>query len=295
MKIHHISNLAANATVNQHFYTDILGLRLVKNTVNQENFKIRHLFYGDYEGTPGTVITFFVVPYLGHRTDGNHYIGGMTLAIPAGSIGWWQQWLTNQQVPVVLQNNQLVFTDPDEMTIVLTQTDDVLPPKRQVPDNNIPGEYQLTGILGTNWAGPNIDPTKDFFQQFIDTSTDNQSKVTLSDGQFIQLIQSDKNVRSRFGRGSIDHLALQVTNETELFDFWQQAVDQGWQVEMYRDRTWFKSIYLRDPSDNRLELATTSPGFTIDEPLASLGEKLTLPQWLEPKRSEIEIALSKQK
>ncbi len=64
---------------------------------------------------------------------------------------------------------------------------------------------------------------------------------------------------------------------------------------MYRDRTWFKSIYLRDPSDNRLELATTSPGFTIDEPLASLGEKLTLPQWLEPKRSEIEIALSKQK
>ncbi|WP_252902351.1 VOC family protein [Paucilactobacillus hokkaidonensis] len=163
MKIHHISNLAANATVNQHFYTDILGLRLVKNTVNQENFKIRHLFYGDYEGTPGTVITFFVFPYLGHRTDGNHYIGGMTLAIPAGSIGWWQQWLTNQQVPVVLQNNQLVFTDPDEMTIVLTQTDDVLPPKRQVPDNNIPGEYQLTGILGTNWAGPNIDPTKDFF------------------------------------------------------------------------------------------------------------------------------------
>lgn len=295
MKIHHISNLGANADVNHHFYTTILGLRLVKNTVNQENFRIRHLFYGDYEGTPGTVITFFIVPFLGHRTDGNHYIGGMTLAIPTGSINWWQQWLTDQQVPVTLKDNQLILMDPDQMTIVLTQTDNVLPSNRQVPANQVPGKYQITGILGTNWAGPTPAASNAFFQQFLNLQTNDQNKVMLSDNQFIQLIQSDNNIRSRFGRGSIDHLALQVANDTELFDFWQQAVNQGWQVEMYRDRTWFKSIYLRDPSDNRLELATVAPGFMVDEPLATMGEKLTLPQWLEPKRTEIETLLAQQK
>lgn len=295
MKIHHISNLAANATTNHRFYTTILGLRLIKNTVSQENYRIRHLFYGDYEGTPGTVITFFVVPLLGHRTDGNHYIGGMTLSIPTGSIDWWHDWLTSHDIPVSITNGQLSFTDPDQMPIILSPTDATLPANRQVPHNQVPGKYQITGILGTNWAGPATAPTSNFFQRFINAPTDQQNRVTLANGQFIQLKQSPANAgRTRFGRGSIDHLALQVSDDTELFDFWQLAVSQGWQVEMYRDRTWFKSIYLRDPSDNRLELATLAPGFSVDEPLANLGEQLTLPQWLEPKRAEIEAALAKQ-
>ncbi|WP_137597098.1 VOC family protein [Paucilactobacillus kaifaensis] len=295
MKIHHISNLAANANTNQHFYTSILGLRLVKNTVNQENFRIRHLFYGDYEGTPGTVITFFVVPLLGRRTDGNHFIGGMTLAIPEGSIDWWHDWLVAHQLEVSIDNGQLSFTDPDQMKIVLAQTDTILPVNRQVPNNKVPGKYQITGILGTNWSGPNTALTSNFFHRFINAATNQQNKIVLSDDQFIQLVQAPADAgRTRFGRGSIDHLALQVNDEIELFDFWQLAVSQGWQLEMYRDRTWFKSIYLRDPSDNRLELATLSPGFSVDEPLANLGEKLTLPQWLEPKRAEIEAELAKQ-
>lgn len=295
MKIHHISNLAANATVNQHFYTTILGLRLVKNTVNQENFRIRHLFYGDYAGTPGTVITFFIVPMLGRRTDGNHYIGSMTLAIPTDSLNWWTHWLTTQQITVTHTNGTLRFTDPDNITITLIETATVLPRDRQVPNNQVPGQFQITGILGTTWAGPSINATSNFFTQFIDASTDLHQKVQLTDQQFIQLVQTSvDDTRTRFGRGSIDHLALQVTTDDELFDFWRRAVSQGWQVETYRDRTWFKSIYLRDPSDNRLELATTSPGFTIDEPLATLGEKLTLPPWLEPKRAEIKAQLAQQ-
>lgn len=295
MKIHHISNLAADAAINQHFYTNILGLRLVKNTVNQENYRIRHLFYGDYEGTPGTVITFFVIPSLGRRTDGNHFIGKMTLAIPFGSIDWWHNWLIDQRIPVKVTNDQLSFTDPDQMSIILSQTDTILPLSRQVPNNPVPGKYQITGLLGMNWTGPSITQISNFFQQFLNMPTDQQNRVILSNGQFIQLQPATADAgKTRFGRGSVDHLALQVSDDTELFNFWQLAVAQGWQVELYRDRTWFKSIYLRDPSDNRLELATLSPGFSIDESRAHLGERLILPAWLEPQRTEIEAVLANQ-
>lgn len=292
MKIHHISTLASQFKPNLNFYTKVLGLRLVKNTVNQENPSMRHVFYGDYLGSPGTVLTFFIVPLLGKRTDGNHYINSVTLQIPTGSFQWWAAWLTKNDIVFHQTNSLLTFDDPDQFTITLTEGPAMLAEKQINSQSPVPADKQIVQILGTSWAGPAIVNSATFFHDFLSTNTDDQ-KVDLDNNQFIKLVQTNEPTkRTRFGRGSIDHLALQVDSEDELFAYWQKTVQQGWQLEIYRDRHWFKSIYLRDTSNNRLELATTSPGFTIDEQLDDLGTSLVLPPWLENKRAVIEDQLS---
>lgn len=293
MKIHHISLLASDFSRNYAFYTQTLGLRLVKDTVNQENPAIEHLFYGDYLGTPGTVITFFIIPHLGHRTDGNHSINGLILQIPRTSRTWWRNWLTQQGVAVSEQAGQLTFDDPDQVHITLQEGDDTLTRAQFNPDSPVPGPYQLVKIIGTNWAGPHPHDSAAFFDDFIAAPTNHHHQVLLAGDQRIFLQQAPTSERTRFGRGSIDHLALLVDDEETLFSYWQKAIDQGWQLELYRDRHWFQSLYLRDPSDNRLELATPTPGFTVDEPLATLGKSLVLPPWLESKRATIENRLGR--
>ncbi|KRM61622.1 bleomycin resistance protein [Paucilactobacillus vaccinostercus DSM 20634] len=293
MQIHHISVLASNFTSNHAFYTHTLGLRLVKDTVNQENPAIEHLFYGDYLGSPGTVITFFIIPYLGHRTDGNHSISDLILQIPRHTSDWWAQWLTAQHVAVTHTADQLTFDDLDEFHIILREGDAQLTTAQINPASPVPAQNQIVKILGTHWLGPDPAASARFFDQFIAAPTDATGQVQLADHNFIGLKKAPTQQRTRFGRGSVDHLALQVADDQQLFAYWQKAVQQGWQLELFRNRHWFKSIYLRDPSDNRLELATPAPGFTVDEPLDQLGTHLVLPPWLADQRAEIEQRLQR--
>ncbi|WP_137601441.1 VOC family protein [Paucilactobacillus nenjiangensis] len=289
MDIHHISSLAAKTKPNQHFYTQVLGLRQVKYTVNQENPHMVHLFYGDYLGSPGTVITFFIVPFLGRRVNGNHDIYGVYLGIPTGTLSWWTTWIKSQDIEVETTKHGINFNDPDDFRITLQEIEESLQPNQIIPTSPVPAENQIIKIIGTDWIGPDIAASEDFFKQYLNLNIDQNHRIEVGQNQFIQLIQSDQpDERTRFGRGSTDHLALASPTDDDLFSAWSRAADQGWEQEVYKDRTWFKSIYLRDPSDNRLELATVTPGFTVDEPLETLGESLVLPKWLEPRRAEIE-------
>lgn len=292
MKIHHISMLCSDAQQNYDFYTKIIGLRLVKNTVNQENPTIQHLFYGDYTATPGSVLTFFAVPFLGTRTDGNHYINGATLAIPSGTIDWWENWLTSRNVLVTKADNRLTFEDSDHFKLTLFETENHLSNEQKNAGSPIPADKQIINILGTEWHVPDLEESVAFFSNWLGLSTNDQNQVELEDGQFIELFeQPDPNERTRFGKGSTDHLALQSPDEDHLLLDWEKAKDLGYDLEMFRDRFWFKSIYVKDPGDNRLELATMGPGFTRDEPLDQLGKTVSLPPWLEPKRAEIEAKI----
>lgn len=287
VQTHHISLLTKDAAKNIHFYTEVLGMRLVKNTVNQENIHIRHLFYGDNLGTPGSVITFFVLPLLGRRTDGNHFINGFRLGIPTGSASFWQDRLTANGITVTPSGTTLQFDDPEQIPITMVETPAQLTEWQIVPNNGIDAKYQITKFLGTELHVPDVAASQAFFEQLLNlTVTDNV--IELEDQAQIKLVQTpDFNEVTRFGRGSIDHVALRVDDEAELLRLYDLAENQGWQIEMYRDRGWFKSLYLRDPGDNRIELATPTPGFSLDEPILTMGNDLGLTPKFESHRQEI--------
>lgn len=287
VQTHHISLLTKDAKKNIHFYTQVLGLRLVKNTVNQENIHIRHLFYGDYLGTPGSVITFFALPLLGRRTDGNHFINGFRLAIPTGSRSFWIERLNTNGIETTKTADGLSFNDPEQIPVTMVETDHQLTEWQVVPNNGIDAKYQISRFLGTELHVPDIAATARFFETFLNLQVKNNI-VELDGAQQIKLVATkDFEQVTRFGRGSIDHVALAVHDEAELLALYQLAQDQGWDIEMYRDRGWFKSLYIREPGDNRVELATPTPGFSLDEPILTMGNSLGLPPRFESSRQKI--------
>ncbi|GAF39650.1 glyoxalase family protein [Agrilactobacillus composti DSM 18527 = JCM 14202] len=283
--IHHISLLTHDKDVNQHFYTTILGFRLVKNTVNQENIHMRHLFYGDYLGSPDSITSFFEVHHLGPRYDGNSYLNGIYYGIPAASFDFWQARLTEQQIPFQISQQTIQFFDPDQVAITLQPVDHALNADQVVP-NDIPGAYQISGILGTELRVPEIEASANFFETYLNLPFKNGA-IQLANGHFIKIMNSNSTEKHRFGRGSMDHVAFTVADDAALKQMVQKAKAQHWDLEVVRNRGWFKSLYIQEPNHNRIELATMGPGFTLDEPLESLGETLGLPAHLENKRAEI--------
>lgn len=278
-KPHHISLLTGDANANAHFYIQVLGLRIVKNSVNQEATHIRHLYYGNNLGEPGSVVTFFVLDQLGHRQDANHGLIGIRLGIPESQIDFWLNRFMQFDIPVSQTQTGLHLTDPDGVPLDLIPVKQQLTTRQVVP-NDIPADAQITGLLGTTIAY--VDPvlTANFYQQWLGLPL-NSSKtaIPLSGEQAGLMFQAatDPAHRSRMGRGSVDHVALQVPDLNTLFDYYQRALNLGANVELYRDRGWFQSIYVRDPSDNRIELATITPGFALEEPADVMGQQLSLP------------------
>lgn len=291
--IHHVSLLTRFAEENHFFYTTILGLRFVKKTVNQDNHKMLHYYYGDYAGTPGSVITFFVVPSLAQRYDKISFLSTIGLKIPKGSLLFWAQRLTDAQIEFTKKQSRLHFTDKDQVKIHLVEVEqEPLPQELQV-DNVIPGDKQILGLLSTEFHVADPKKTADFFYQLVGWKSE-QGKIQLNKMDHIQLLPTATAVKTRMGRGSMDHVAFSVQDEKKLDELYEKAKEQGWDIEKIVHLGYFKSLYIREPGGTRVEFATLTPGFTIDEPLSSLGEHLALPPFLEEKRSEIEATIYKE-
>ncbi|MEG3031887.1 MAG: VOC family protein, partial [Enterococcus sp.] len=272
---HHISLLTKNRKKNIAFYTQLLGMRFVKNTVNQENTRMLHYYYGDYTGSPGSVVTFFIVPHLGQRYDHDHFLATIGLNIPADSLNYWYERLTNAGVAVTKQEKQLFFEDPDNVALILNEvTEGPLKPELQV-QNDVPGDKQILGLASTQLHVSDITATTDFFKRYLDWTVEDD-KIRLSTNEHLELYQTEINEKMRMGRGSIDHVAFAVKDDAALQDLYKRAQAQDWQIEEIISRDYFKSLYIREPGGNRLEFATMSPGFTIDEPLETLGESFAL-------------------
>lgn len=287
---HHVSLLTRHKDENVAFYTQLLGLRFVKNTVNQDNHRMLHYYYGDYQGAPGSVITFFVVPKLGNRYDNDHYLAEVEWNLPAGSLAYWKDRLEQQQVPFTQQQNQLLFNDPDGVALIFTETDQ--PPlneNHQVP-NEVPADKQLLGLRSIHFHVPEPTETSKFFSQLLDWQTED-GIIHLSSQEFVKISASATTGATRMGRGSIDHVAFAVKDEEALKALYKKAQEQHWHIEKIVSRGYFKSLYIREPGGIRVEFATMGPGFTIDEELAHLGESFALPPFLENQRAEIEKQL----
>lgn len=287
---HHISLLTKDRKQNVAFYTELLGMRFVKNTVNQENNRMLHYYYGDYTGSPGSVVTFFVVPHLGQRYDHDHFLATIGLKIPNNSLNYWQERLENAGVAVTQQENQLFFDDPDNVAVILTEVPEgPLKSELQVR-NDIPGDKQILGLASTQLHVADLEKTADFFKRYLDWDVV-AGQIKLSESEHLEIYQTKTPEKMRMGRGSIDHVAFAVKDDAALDDLYKKAQEQNWNIEEIISRGYFKSLYIREPGGNRLEFATMSPGFTIDEPLETLGESFALPPFLADKRAKIEANL----
>lgn len=287
---HHISLLTGHKHENVAFYTEILGLRFVKNTVNQDNHRMLHYYYGDYQGAPGTVVTFFIVPHLGHRYEYEGYLATIGLQIPRNSQSFWKERLKKAGVAVTESAHELRFQDPDDVSVILTETDSVLTPDHQV-QNEIPLDKQITGLASTELHTAEPEKTSEFFQKLLGWETAN-NRIQFNENEALAIIPTNSLEKTRMGRGSIDHVAFAVKDESTLQNLYERAQAQNWEIEKVVSRGYFKSLYIREPGGhNRMEFATMSPGFTIDEPLETLGESFALPPFLAGQRAEIEANL----
>lgn len=275
-KFHHLSLFARDSQKNLDFYRNLLGLRLVKQTVNHENHQVPHYFYGDYSGTPGSIISFFILPRLGHRYDESHYLATIGLKIPRDSLAFWAERLRTQNITYRQSGTTLAFQDPDGVDLLLKETTEPPLLSSQQVKNEIPHNKQILGLTSTEFHVSDPKKTEAFFQEFLDWPAKNQ-RVFLNQTDFFDILPTASEKKSRLGQGSMDHVAFSVEDDQELESLYQKAKKQGWTIERYVNRGYFNSLYIREPGGNRVEFATLTPGFTFDEPLETLGEQISPP------------------
>lgn len=294
---HHLTAITKDAEKNKTFYTEILGLRLVKQTVNQDNLTDPHLFYGDYKGTPGTILTFFELPRVGQRHEEDSFIHEVMLKIPLGSLKFWRDRLTAESIRFI-ESNQVgcTFLDPDDVKISLVEVPEVIAADQATRHSDVPTEFQIIGIQGIHYTVADLGKTEAFFLEVLGMKVQGHTAHPLSaTDEESRLIQSASLKPSRIGKGSIDHIAYSVLDREDLDLILEKAREYKVTVEKIIDRGYFQSLYLREPSGLRIEIATVQPGFTLDEPLEKLGGTFALPDFLEPKRKTIEANILNRK
>ena len=300
--IHHLTAITARAAQNLAFYTDILGLRLVKKTVNQDDVRAYHLFYADNVGSPGTDITFFDWP-AAKEQRGNNSVTRTGFRVPRGSVRWWDAYFRRYGVAADLPTTRdgrtvLDFEDPEGQRLSLVEDDGV---SAHPVDHDVPADKQIMGLGPVTVSVPKLHPTDQILRRVYGLTNshsyaepDGETHVFKMDAEGPQgelhLAVRPSLPPSRAGAGGVHHLAFRIRDED--VDAWDAHLRHfklatSGKVERY----YFRSIYYREPNGVLLELATDGPGFSADERPETLGEKLSLPPFLEPRRADIEAHL----
>jgi glyoxalase family protein len=301
--IHHVTCVAGDPQENVDFYAGTLGLRLVKRSVNQDDVETYHLFYADAEGRPGTDITFF--PWSRTR-DGQVGTGMATevaFAVPGGSLTYWRDRLEGagvdlEEAPDRFGDPALTFRDPDGLPLALVAPEDAAARRFTTWDRSpVPAEHQLRGFHGVRVLQRELEPTAAVATDVLglehvgtDDGWDRYEGTDPRSG-YLDLRAEAEARRGQGGAGTVHHVAWRAGDGDAQKRFRQAVLDHGLRPTQVIDRHWFESVYFREPGGVLLELATEEPGFSIDEPLESLGESLVLPPWLESERDRIESAL----
>lgn len=299
--LHHVTTLAGDTQRNVHYYQDILGLRLVKKTVNFDAPDVFHLYYGNETGSPGTILTFF--PY-GNLPRGRKGVGQLTytaFSVPTLSMQFWIDRLHDHNIPYAgpysrLSESYLQFEDFDGMGIELVFTD----ADQRTPWSNgdIPADYAIRGFHTVTLNQLNPDRTINFLTELMQHRLVGEESGRFrfeaglgGSGNFVDVLYTPKGVHGLQGAGSVHHVAFSTdTDETQLV-IQEKLRASGYSVTPVQDRNYFHSIYFREPGGVLFEVATNPPGFTVDESVDTLGTALKLPSQFESRRSEIEAAL----
>lgn len=298
--LHHVTAIASDPQANVDFYVSVLGLRLVKQTVNFDAPDVYHLYYGDTAGSPSTILTFF--PWRG-VPRGRHGTGLTTataFGIPPESLGWWQKRLADAGVdadPPLDRGGEEVLTlrDPDGLVIELVAA----PGDRRSGwdgSGSVPAEHAVRGLHAVTLSEAALEPTARMLTGMLGMTVGdlggNRSRFTMGSGAGAAVdVAGGAGAQGRQAGGTVHHIAFRVPDRITQARWRQALLEAGVAVTEILDRQYFTSIYFREPGGVLFEIATDEPGFAVDEPLLELGRALKLPPWLEPNRAQIESNL----
>ncbi len=296
--IHHITAMVNDAQRNIDFYAGVLGLRLVKKTINFDRPQSYHLYFGNEAGEPGTVITFFPWPKQLKGRIGMGQVGVTAYSIPTGSLEFWKKRLSKFGIDFKTHKrfgeSYLAFQDPDILELELME-------RSNGPVNNwsfqgIEAEHAIKGFAGATLLSAQPNKTAEVLENVLgltcigdeDGYLRFKSEATLGNIIDIKLTPS---VRGLMGAGTVHHIAWRAKDEKDLLKWSELLKNKGYYPTEIRDRNYFKAVYFHEDGGILFEIATDPPGFAVDEPQSELGTKLMLPSWLEEKREELEETL----
>jgi len=303
--LHHVTAIAGDPQRNVDFYAGILGLRLVKLTVNYDDPATYHLYYGDGQGHPGTIMTFFPWPGAANGRIGTGQLTVTSFAVPEKSLGYWKNRLTKHEIPVQetrseFDENLLFFTDPDGLQLEL------IPTSHANPENAwnrgpVPADFAVHGFHHVTLSENGYERTASLLTDTLGFKRVQEQGARFryaagsgqagQPGTMVDLICAPEGRPGRVAVGTAHHVAWRTSTNEQQAEWRQTVQNLQYNVTPIIDRTYFHSIYFREPGGVLFEIATDPPGFAVDEPADKIGESLVLPSWLESERSELERIL----
>jgi glyoxalase family protein len=306
--LHHVTAIAGDPQENLDFYTGVLGLRLVKRSVNQDAPDTYHLFYADGEGRPGTDLTFFPWPDMRPARPGAGHAREVGFAVAEGSLAYWSERLEGAGVAVGEPERRfgepvLTFRDPHGLALALTETADPLEtaPWPGRPGSPVPERHRLRGFSSVRLLERDLGGTARFLTEALgfepmgppggEGGWHRFGADGGGPGRRVEVREDPGAHLGAWGTGGVHHVAFRVADDAEQQAVRDAVAAQGAFPTPVIDRFWFRSVYFKEPGGVLFELATEEPGFTVDEDPEHLGERLILPPWLEGDRERIEAAL----
>lgn len=296
--IHHITALASDAQKNFDFYAGVLGLRLVKKTINFDAPDVYHLYYGNAEGSPGTIMTFFPYPDIPPGRKGKGQLTVTSFSIPTHSLDYWTKRLEAFNIPYQEPQKRfgeewfIYFEDFDGLGLELVAND--LDRRKGYGQGTVPEEQAIKGFYGITLSEECYEKTAGLLVAQMDhqrmNEKGNRFRYSSSGlpGDFVDIVCQPDTLKGISGFGTIHHVAFATPHDQTQLEARTKLLKAGFNITPVLDREYFHSIYFREPGGVLFEIATANPGFTVDEPFQQLGESLKLPPWEESNRSKIE-------
>ena len=302
--LHHITAIAGEAKRNYNFYTGVLGLRLVKKTVNFDDPNTYHFYFGDKTGSPGSILTFF--PWEGIQTGrrGARQVTEIGYSVPADSFDFWLKRFDKKnviynKVAEKFGEQYLTFLDPDGLKLELTATKN---PDHRLPweTEEVPAEFATRGFHNVTITTNKLKPTADvltgiFGYRLLESNVNRYRFITdaVENANIVDVVEVAGESAGHVAGGSVHHVAFRVKDDRVLMKFREKVHAAGLHITEKIDRNYFYSLYFREPGGVLFELATDNPGFAIDESVEDLGSGLKLPAQYESRREEIAAVLPK--
>lgn len=300
--LHHITALASDAQKNFEFYAGILGLRMVKKTINFDAPEVYHLYYGNEKGSPGTIMTFFPYPGIPKGRKGKGQLTVTSFSISENSLDYWIKRLAKFHIKHEgpqqrFEDERFIYLEDNDglgLELVANSRDS----RPGFTYGNIPAEFAIKGFYGMTLSEEGYERTAGILTQQMDhvlvNEKGNRFRYSASGkpGDFVDILCNPDTLRGIGGGGTIHHVAFATANETTQLEAREKLLRSGFNITPVLDREYFHSIYFREPGGVLFEIATIPPGFAVDELPEHLGEALKLPPWEEHNRKKIERELS---
>lgn len=299
--LHHITAFAQDPQENLDFYAGVLGLRLVKKTVNFDAPDVYHLYYGNETGAPGTIMTFFPYKGIGRGRQGKGQLTTTSFSIPANSMGYWTERLKKFNIKHTdpqerFEEAFIYFEDMDGLGLELVAT--ARDERKGFTYGQIPEEHAIKGFHSITLTEDGYEKTAGLLNTYMNhnpvVESSNRFRYSASGkvGDLVDIVCEPNALRGLGGSGTIHHVAFSANDDESINEMQHRLASKGMNVTEVLDRQYFHSIYFREPGGVLFEVATNPPGFAIDETPDQLGQALKLPSWEEPNRARIEKGLA---